>query len=336
MAESVSTPVSSAPALPPWNQVALDWVKANPLSAALSAGVLAIVGVFYAAVPMFSHGATILSWAWSAWNPETRYEHAKLVPFIILFLVWNAIPRLRAARVAPDNLGWIPLAMGIVFYLLSARTLQPRIGLLALPFLCLGIALYLGGRQIARTLLFPIACLFFLIPVPGLDQATVRLQLFATQAARVICNAMGLHLVSVGTTIRAVDQSFNFEIAGDCSGINSLMAITLMTAIFAHMTQETLWKKLLFFAGSVPVAIIGNIARLVAIMIVAKCFGQKIAGGWFHDVSAYIVSFPFAFVSLCLLNKLLNWRASPSLPPSSSSASSGTPPPPAQAVSYDY
>ena len=165
-------------------------------------------------------------------------------------------------------------------------------------------------------LLFPVASLFFLIPLPGIDQATVRLQLLVTKAANLICNLIGIHLMAVGTTLRAMDRSFNFEIAGGCSGMNSLMAITLMTAVFAHLTQDRLWKQIVLFAASVPVAIIGNIARLVAIMIVAKCFGQEIAGGWFHDISSYVVSFPFAFGALCLVQAVLNWK--PGAPPGNS------------------
>jgi exosortase len=339
-------PSSSDPAPPAWNQLALHWAKANPLAAAMSAALALTLALFYAVVPLYKLHPTVLAWSWAAWNPETRYEHAKLVPFIILFLIWNALPRLRAAKVEPSNWGWLPLGLGIGFYLLSARTLQPRIALGALPFLCLGISLYLWGRQVSRVLLFPIACLFFLLPLPGIDQATNRLQLFVAQAAKVICGGLGIHLTAVGTTLRATDESFNFEIAGGCSGINSLMAITLMTAIFAHLTQNRLWKQLLLFAASAPVAVVGNVARIVIIMVVAKCFGQNVAGGWFHDISPYLVSFPFAFGALCLLHKLINWRlpGGNGLPPSPPSLSPADPFAPAasrpalsaKAHSYDY
>lgn len=325
--------VQTPPALPAHKEL-LDWIKANPAAAAMGLGVAAVVGFFYCAVPLFGHELSTAGWAWSAWNPETRYEHAKLVPLIILFLIWNAFPKLRAARVEPSKLGWAPLILGIFFFLISARSLQPRIALFALPFLCLGVSLYLGGRQITRVLLFPIACLLFLIPLPGIDQATVRLQLFVTVAAKVLCGFIGIPLTAIGTTLRAADSSFKFEIIGDCSGINSLMAITLMTAIFAHLTQNRLWKQLVLFAASVPVAVIGNIARITAVMIVARCFGQEIAGGWFHEISAYVVSFPFAFGSLCLVHKILNWNEAPrrGQPPRGSEAG----PMPVKNVSYDY
>lgn len=329
-------PTPAERALEPRQPTVLDWVRANPVAAGMGLLVAVIVGLYYGATPLLAHRLSIFGWAWSAWNPETRYEHAKLVPLIIAFLVWNALPQLRAAKVAPANLGWIPIALGVAFYLIAARTLQPRIALFALPFFCLGIALYLGGRHIARILLFPIACLLFLIPLPGIDQATVRLQLFATVAAKVVCGWLGIGLVAIGTTLRAADQSFQFEIIGDCSGINSLMAITLMTAIFAHLTQDRLWKKLVLFAASAPVAVIGNIARITAVMIVAKCFGQQIAGGWFHEISAYVVSFPFAFGSLCLVHKALNWRSGPSGGPRLTAPRPDLAPLPGKTVTYDY
>ena len=150
-----------------------------------------------------------------------------------------------------------------------------------------------------------------MIPVPGIDQTTVKMQVMATKAAALICNGIGIQMIASGVTLRAVDESFQFQVVGDCSGINSLMAITLMTAVFAHLTQDRLWKKLVLFASSAPVAIVGNFARLTSIMIVAKCFGQSVAGGWFHEVSAYLISFPFAFGALCVVNKLLNWHAAP-------------------------
>jgi exosortase len=299
--------------------LALQWMRAEPWSAALVGMLLATVAIFYAGVPIFPVAAsslrlTTLGWARLAWNPETHYEHGPLVPFIALFLVWNALPKLEGVRPAPSNWGLLPLVFGLCLFLVSVRSLQARLALAALPFLLIGLILFAFGKRYARVLLFPVACLFFLIPLPGIDQATVRLQLMVTQAANLICNVVGIHLMAVGTTLRAVDQSFTFEIAGGCSGINSLMAITLMTAVFAHLTQDRFWKQIVLFAASVPVAIIGNIARLVAIMIVAKCFGQEIAGGWFHEISAYVVSFPFAFGALCVVNKILNWTPSPHSP----------------------
>ncbi len=287
------------------------WGRANPAPAALLGALVLTLAVFYAAVPLFYVPAqksyiTLVRWIWSAWNPETHYEHGPLVPLIILFLIWNALPKLRGVKPQQSLWGLVPLAFGILCYLLCAQTLEPRIGWGALPFLLWGGVLYAAGWRWAWTLVFPILCIFFLIPVPGIDQGTVQLQVVATKAANLVCNAIGIKMKAVGTTLIAQDESFQFQVIGDCSGINSLMAITLMTAVFAHLTQNRFWKMLVLFSASAFVAIVGNVARLTSIMLIAKCFGQKSAE-WFHEISAYVVSFPFAFGTLCLVNKLLNW-----------------------------
>ena len=340
-------PITLTPPPPAGHTLALAWARANPASAALAGTMLLTLAVFYAGVPLFyvpadHHFITALQWLRASWTPETHYEHGPLVPLIILFLLWNALPKLRGLTPKPAAAGLAVLGFGVLLYLASVRALQPRFAWSALPFLLEGAVLFAAGWQAARTLLFPFACIFFMIPVPDIDQATVRLQVLATAGARMACNLIGIKMISIGTTLRAVDESFQFQVIGDCSGINSLMAITLMTAVFAHLTQDRLWKKLLLFCASGPVAIIGNFARLTAIMIMAKCFGQEMAGGWFHEVSAYLVSFPFAFGALCVVNKLLNWRQPffPSAPPRQGIAdarvAAAAPVAPGKTLSYDY
>ncbi len=315
MPDPAASPSTSAPApapAPAGHTLALAWARSNPVAASLVGGALAVLTAFYTLVHLFPTASrylqTPLDWIRGAWNPETHYEHGPLVPLIILFLLWNALPKLRGVAPRPSLAGLAPLLFGVGLYLLGVRALQPRLTWAGLPFMLWGGLLYAGGWRVAQTLLFPVACVFFMIPVPGLDQTTVKMQVMATKAAGLICNLIGIKMEAQGVTLRAVDESFQFQVIGDCSGINSLMAITLMTAVFAHLTQDKLWKKLVLFASSIPVAIIGNFARLTSIMIVAKCFGQNIAGGWFHEISAYVVSFPFAFASLCVVNKLLNWH----------------------------
>jgi exosortase len=320
------------------HHLALAWIRADPAAAAALAGIVATILIFYTLVPIFPttdqrSGLTVFQWARAAWNPETHYEHGPLVPIIVLILIWNALPKLVGAAPRSSAAGLAPVCLGVLFYLLSARAIEPRIALAGLPLLLWGGVLYAAGWRFARALLFPIACLLFMIPVPGVDQATVRLQLLVANASSVICNAIGIPLAVIGTSVRAADSSFNFEIAGGCSGINSLMAITLMTAVFAHLSESVLWKQIFLFAASIPVAIIGNIARLVAIMIVAKCFGQEVAGGWFHEISAYLVSFPLALACLWAVHKMLNWPVSaPGVHPSNP----GVPLTPSPANPYDY
>lgn len=290
-----------------WSSV-LNWLQRNPLQAFLGAATAAIIIYFFGFVPLFANGSvSAWLWGWQAWNPETDYEHAKLIPLIVVYLVWNARAKLKAAPVSSSRLGWVFLAIGILLYLASARTLQARLALTSIPFLLYGIVLYVWGKHVARVLLFPIAFLLFMVPLNFLTQATASLQFVQTGAATAICNFFGMNLYSIGTAVHASSGAFQFEVDEGCSGIRSLMAIAMLSAIYGHVTQDALWKKLTIFCGAVLFAIIGNACRLVSIFVVARFFGQDIAGGPYHDISGYL-AFPFAIGAMLLFSKLLNLK----------------------------
>jgi exosortase len=300
--------VTEAKSTENWFETAVVWVKRNPAAAFLGAAVIATLTYFFGFVKIFLNGnLSTWTWAWQAWNPETNYEHAKLIPLIVAFLVWHARDKLRAAAIGSSRYGWLFIAIGSLLFLMGARTLQGRLGLMSLPFLIFGIVLYVWGKHMARILLFPIAFLFFMIPLNFLTQATMKLQFLETGAASAICNFFGLAVYTVGTTISAANDAFHFTIDEGCSGIRSLMAIAMLSAIYGHFTQDRLWKKLAIFAAAILFAIIGNAGRLVSIMVVARLFGQDLAGGPYHVISGYL-SFPFAIAAMLLFGKLLNLK----------------------------
>ena len=289
----------------PW-QAIQSWVKREPLSALLVAALAATFIYFYGFLKLFTNGQlSTLVWAWQAWNPETNYEHAKLIPLITAFLVWNARDKLKSAELGSSKWGWLFIAFGLFLFFAGARTLQARLTLTSLPFLLFGMVLYVWGRNVARILLFPIFFLLFAVPLNFLAHATAKLQFLETGAASAICNFIGINVHSIGTVVMATDNAFKFEVDEGCSGIRSLMAIMMLAAIYGHLTQNRLWKQLLIFGAAVLFAIVGNAGRLVSIFIVARLFGQDLAGGPYHTISGYL-SFPFAIAAMLLFSKLLN------------------------------
>ena len=288
-----------------------EWVRRDPRSAGWLAAFAVVLVVFFGLLRLFSdHLLSAFGWVWTAWNPETNYEHGVIIPWITLFLFLHALPKLETIPVGRSKWGPWWMAGGVLLFLVAARTLQPRLALIALPVLIFGLILYVWGRHVARVLLFPTMFLLFAVPLNFIEQATFRLQFIVTALSSALCNFIGIKIAPFGTTMRAVDNSFQFEIIGGCSGINSLMAITMLTAIFVHFTQDRLWKKLVLFGLSAAFAIIGNVARITVIMAVAKYIDPKFAGGTFHTISAYVVSFPFAFIAMYYASKLVNLKPS--------------------------
>jgi len=291
----------------------IDWIKREPLSALLLATLIATFVYFFGFVPLFVKGTFVsgacstMAWAWQAWNPQMNQEHSKLVPCISLGLVIYHHKKITAAPKRGSSQGLIFVLAGIALFLLSARCLQPRFALAALPFLIYGSVLYLWGKQIARIVLFPCAFLIFMIPVAAIEQGTFRLQFIITSAVGFLSNLLGIKIDALGTTLTAADNSFNFTIAEGCSGIRSLVAMIMVTAIYVHITQRQIWKKGLILAFSLVFAIVGNIGRIFTLILVAKFINPNLAAGIYHEYSGFVF-FPIALLAMLLFSKLINLK----------------------------
>lgn len=284
------------------------WAKREPMEAVALAGFVGVLVYFFGFLRLFynyTHSTT--GWAWVAWNPETNYEHAPIIPVLSLFMILHKLPDLRSERFERSGWGLFWIVSGSVLFFLAARTLQPRVAMVALPFLLFGMVLHVWGNRAGRALFFPIMFLLFAVPLNFVQHATVNnLQKISTVLSTGLCNLVGIKIEAFGTSMRSADAAFQFEIAESCSGINSLMAITMLTAIFVHYTQDRLWKKLVLFSLSAVFAVVGNVARVTGIMLVAKFIDAKFAGGTFHDYSAFIISFPIAFAAMWGASRLVN------------------------------
>lgn len=319
------------------------WCREQPLQAALLAGCIATFVYFY-----FFHRVWVLGsqttavWAQKAWMLAGGEQmHGHFPPFVSLFLVWYHRARIAAAPKGSSWWGLVSVVFAVLLFVVGARCLQPRMALLALPFLFYGATLFLWGPHVARIVLFPCAFLLFMIPVAALQQATFYLQFVITGSIEFLSRLVGISIQSVGTTLTARDGSFHFEIAEGCSGVRSLAAMSMLTAVYVHLTQDAFWKKALIFAASLLFAIIGNIGRLFTVILFAKFISPEIAGGLYHDYSGFLF-FPIALLAMTGFAQLVNmdWRAlamqrdpshHPEPPPDAT-----RPEKPASPISYDY
>lgn len=284
----------------------LKWCRRNPATAFALAAVIATLVFFLGWLRLFSNGVESLAvWAWRAWSPGGEQEHSRLVPLISAGLIWYHRNEIRKAVKQPSDKGLIFAGIGILLYVLSARCLQPRMGLMAIPFLLYGSVYYLWGKQVARILLFPCAFLVFTIPMAAVEQATNNLQFIVTGVVGFLSNIIGINIQAVGTTLTALDGTFNFEIAEGCSGIRSITAMAMLAAVYVHLTQDRLWKKIVIFVFSGVFAVVGNIGRIFTVILVARFVNADIAGGIYHDWSGFVF-FPFALLAMLGLSKLIN------------------------------
>ena len=278
----------------------------SPLAKLLLFTITATLIVFFCFLKLYA-GQSIMLWAWRHWLPNLNQEHGKLVIPIAAFLVWFRRKEIKHGLKKGSDWGWLFLVLGFLFVLLGMRAQQPRVTMLAIPILIFGTVLFLWGSRIARIVAFPVGFLVFMIPVGALQQASFRLQFLITGAVQALSALVGIKIDAVGTTLRAVNGAWGFDIAEGCSGIRSLVAIIMLTAIYTHVFEQVWWKKIVLLACSIGFAIIANAGRIFTIILIAKFGYPELAGGIYHEYSGFI-SFPVALGAMLLCHKLLNLR----------------------------
>ena len=177
--------------------------------------------------------------------------------------------------------------------------------LASIPFLIYGGTRFVWGRAAARILLFPCVFLFFMVPMGAMEQATNRLQFLIVDTIKTLAPLFRIGIAGSGTTLVSTDGTFNFDIIEGCSGIRSLTAMTMLTAIFVHLTQNRFWKKLVILSCSIVFAIIGNVGRIFSVVLVAKFYDPVWAGKGYHDNSGFVI-FIFAILAMLFFAKIVN------------------------------
>lgn len=313
------------------------WCRANPLAAAMLALLLGLLVHYYFFTKAFlSLSQTPAHWLYASWNPENDQQHCVAVFPLAILLVLLRWRDLQAAPKQPSNAGLFWVVLGVLALVAGIRCVEGRYPVVALTLLSYGSAMFLFGRKVARIVLFPCVFLLFMMPVGGIVQGTAGLQSATANIIQTTGNLVGIPVQANGATLIFTDgKSEPLEVAGGCSGIRSLMAMTMLAALYAYFVMRTPWRGLALFACSLFFALIGNFARVFTVVLVARFIGPQAAHSY-HDWSG-LVFFPVAVLAMVGVGNLLNrdWfrlparpaRPTPTLP---------DPEPTAPPARYDY
>lgn len=91
------------------------------------------------------------------------------------------------------------------------------------------------------------------------------------------------------------------EIAEECSGIRSSMALFITSIVAGHLFLHSGWSKGLFSLLTVPVVIFKNAVRIVTI----SCLGVYVDPSFLHGRLHRYGGLPFSLISLAILAPLL-------------------------------
>lgn len=266
--------------------------------------VIWIVG-FYPGFLSGTHSAA--EWLMTAWNPETDYEHGWMVPLLAVYMLVHACGSLKGQKTTGSLKGLWLAAAGALLCVLAVRTQQGRVAIGALPFLLTGVVWCYWGDRAAARCAFPFFFLWLSIPLPGFQQATVGMQLLATQAAHWGAGLCGVETIVEGTNITsATGQWDTYSVAGGCSGMRSLMALVMVSIAWGYLADKlALWKRILLGLSAIPLSIVANAFRVSSIFVCAEYINPAFASKTWHDWSGLLFFFPASLLGLMLLHGVL-------------------------------
>jgi exosortase len=244
--------------------------------------------------------------AYAAENDDA--SHVFIIPFLaagVLYLDHADVFR----RVAFDVLAGSALAvLGAAIALFAGRRAaesaaneQLTLYMLALVILWLaGFALFFG-----RTALFAgrfaLFFLFLAVPLPEflLSRAIYWLQAGSAAIVQVLFDVADLPYLRAGFVFHTAH--LNIEIAQECSGIRSSMAVLILALLAAHFYLRSGWKQAVFVACSLFVMILKNGIRIAVLTLLAIHVDPSFLFGRLHRDGGVV----FFLLGLALLVPVL-------------------------------
>jgi exosortase len=239
-----------------------------------------------------------------AWSTDDNYSHGFVIVPIALYFAWERRDRFAAAPIRPSLFGLVVVLGSMCLLmagLLGAELFITRLSLLGTAT---GIILFLFGWRRLSVLIFPLAFLLLMIPLPAIlfNQIAFPLQLTASRVGEFVITAANVPVLREGNLL--VLPNTTLEVAEACSGIRSLVSLLTLGITFGYFADSRAWVRTLIALSTIPVAILSNGLRVAGTGIAAHRFGPAAAEGFFHEFSGWAL-FVVAFLMMLGLQRLL-------------------------------
>jgi len=163
-----------------------------------------------------------------------------------------------------------------------------------------GVVLFYGIKSF-RFAVFPLLLLFFMTPIPttAVEKLVLLLQMGSTEATYGFFKVSGVPFLREGFTFHLSGMSI--EVAKQCSGIRSSIALFITSIIAGQLFLRTGWKKVVLVLSIFPITIFKNGLRIVTLSLLGAYVDPRILGSELHKSGGI----PFFFVALALLTPIL-------------------------------
>jgi exosortase len=231
------------------------------------------------------------------WWDDPNFSHGFLVPLFSAWLIWERRAELRAFASKGTLLPGIFLVLiGVAMLVVGKAGGEYFTMRSSLVFVTGGLFWIVFGEEGFRLCLFPLAFLFFMVPIPYIlyDAIAFPLKMIASWFGEHSLNLVGVPVFREGNIMFL--PNLQLEVADACSGIRSLMSLMALATAAAYFMSLGVARGGVLFLSAIPISIATNSLRIFVTGVLSYKFGQKAAEGFFHEFSGWVVFLAGAFL----------------------------------------
>ena len=228
------------------------------------------------------------------------YSHIVLIPLVSGYLIYLKRKRLLEKAPATFSEGAFLAVAGIALYLLGLAqgeklTLNDWAAILVFSTVIfwLGGFVLLYGWEAFRRVPFPFLFLVFMIPIPDflMTKIIYALQAGSIRVSEILFTLSGVPFGREGFFFRLPGVSV--EVAEQCSGIRSSLALLITGILAGHFFLDRLWKKFFLALLVFPIAVFKNGLRIVTLSLLgAYVDAGFLTGGFLHRSGGFLFFIP--------------------------------------------
>lgn len=233
-------------------------------------------------------------------------SHILLIPVVAFYLLFAARRRIFSQSDFAISPGLIVILAAVGLFWVATRLSgegSDRLSLEVLALVCLWVGGFVGsyGLKASRAAIFPLLFLLLMVPWPSavLDRVILWLQEGSTDVTFAIFKALGVPVLRAGFVLTVPGVAI--EVASECSGIRSSMALLITCLLAAHFCLRTKWKMMLFVLLVIPLSIIKNGIRIATLTLLSLYVDPDFLRGNLHRDGGFV----FFFLALAMLFPVL-------------------------------
>ncbi len=223
------------------------------------------------------------------WWYDPDFSHGFFVPLFAGFVIWQRRHRLAQLPVQPSWLGLVVIAGSLCILIVGVLGAELFLQRSSLVLLLMGLVIHFFGWSWFRALLFPLACLFLMIPIPSIiyNRIAFPLQLLASQVAATLLAGARVPVLLEGNVIQL--PYMMLEVVEACSGLRSLVSLITLAIIYGHLLEPNRIRRTVLVLSAVPVAVLANSFRVAGTGLLGHYWEPEKAQGFFHTFSGLVV-----------------------------------------------